>query len=96
MRRIFLGNEFDSEGFSISEENYYCKDHRACGENSIAIIDGSDTKKVIRPREQPPVNYCLSKMQFANKILAKEPPFNNIDFSSFIPLFEIIKDITAP
>lgn len=93
MRRIFLGNEFDSDGFSLSEENYFCKDKNACGENSISIIDGSDLKKVIRPREKPSVNYALSKMQFAKKILSQEAPFNALDFLSFVPLFENIRDI---
>jgi len=95
LRRIFLGNEFDSDGFSISAEDYFCKDKNACGENSIAIIDGSDLKKVIHPREKPPVNYTLSKMMFAKKILLQEEPFNNLDFSSFVPLFENIRDIIS-
>lgn len=94
-RRIFLGNEFDSDGFSIGEENYFCKDKHACGEKSITIIDGSDPKKVIRPREKPSINYGLSKMNFAKKVLAQEAPFDDFDFSSFIPLFEIIRDILA-
>ena len=93
MRRIFLGNEFDSDGFSLSEENYFCKDKNACGTKSITIIDGSNLKRVIHPREVPSINYALSKMEFAKRVLAQEPPFDSFDFSSFIPLFEVIKDI---
>ncbi len=93
VRRIFMGNEFDSDGFSGAEENYFFRDKNACGENSIAIIDGSGDKKVIRPRENPPINYSLSKMNFAKKILAQEPPFNGMDFSKFILIFEKIKEI---
>lgn len=91
MRRVFLGNEFDSNGFSISED--YCKDSNACGPNKIAIIDGSGNKKVIIPRENPERNYCLPKMDFAKDILNQNAPFEDIDFTSFIPIFEIIRDI---
>lgn len=94
-RRIFLGNEFDSDGFSKSAEDYFCKDKNACGENSISIIDGSDLKKVIHPREKPTINYALSKMLFAKKVLLQEEPFDNLDFSSFVPLFESIRGILS-
>lgn len=94
LRRLFLGNEFDNDGFSLSED-YFCKDKNACGENSIAIIDGADLKKVIIPREKPSVNYALSKMQFAKRILAVESPFDSFDYSAFVPLFETIRDILA-
>ena len=36
---------------------------------------------------------ALTKMQFAKRILNKETPFENIDFSAFIELFKIIRDI---
>lgn len=94
-RRLFLGNEFDSDGFSSAEDNYYCKDKNACGEDSIAIIDGSSQKKVIHPREKPSINYCLSKSDFADRVLKGEEPFDQFDFSSFIPLFKIIKEILS-
>lgn len=32
-------------------------------------------------------------MEFAKRILNKEKPFDNMDFSNFIPLFEIIKKV---
>ena len=95
LRRLFLGNEFDSDGFSNLEDNYYCKDKNACGEDSIAIIDGSKQKKVIHPRENPSINYCLPKSKFADLVLKGEEPFDRFDFSNFIPLFNIIRDILA-
>ena len=58
------------------------------------IIDGSDKKKVIKPWDGGvKKNYALSKMEFAKRILNKEKPFDNMDFSNFIPLFEIIKKV---
>lgn len=93
-RRLFLGNEFEENGFYVSDsKNYFCKCKNVCGENSISIIDGSDLKKVIIPKEKPETNYALSKKKFAEKILKEESPFNKMDFSSFIPVFEIIRDI---
>lgn len=94
VRRLFIGNEFDKAGFSVrKEDDYFCEDKNACGEKSIAIIDGSNHKKVIHPREE--INYALPKMQFAEKILSGEEKFAAFDFSKFIPLFEIIRDILA-
>lgn len=94
-RRLFLGNEFDNDGFSCPKDDFFCKDKNACGAESIAIIDGSNQKKVIHPREIPSINYCLSKSKFAELVMKGEAPFDQFDFSSFIPLFTIIKDILS-
>lgn len=95
-RRIFMGNEFDKEGFSLGAEKYYCKNRDCCGPQKISIIDGSDKKKVIKPWSQnKETNYALSKMNFATYVLDCKEPFNCMDFSNFIPLFEIIRDILA-
>ena len=93
-RRLFIGNEFDDEGFSVGEEKYFCENRNSCGPDKINIIDGSDKKKVIKPWDGAlKKNYALSKMEFAKRILNKEKPFDNMDFSNFIPLFEIIRKI---
>ena len=93
-RRLFIGNEFDDAGFSVGEEKYFCENRNSCGPGKINIIDGSDKKKVIKPWDGGvKKNYALSKMEFAKRILNKEKPFDNMDFSNFIPLFEIIKKI---
>lgn len=39
------------------------------------------------------VNYALSKSKFAEFILAKEYPFDKVNFENFIPIFQIIKKI---
>ena len=95
-RRIFMGNEFDKEGFSIGSDKYYCKNRDCCGPQKISIIDGSDKKKVIEPWSQDSeINYALSKMNFATYVLERKEPFDCMDFSNFIPLFEIIRNILA-
>lgn len=96
VRRIFMGNEFDNEGFSIHGEKYYCKSKDCCGPQKISIIDGSSKKKVIKPWSQDKeTNYALSKMNFATYVLEAKEPFNNMNFSNFIPPFKIIRDILA-
>lgn len=94
IRRIFMGNEFNEKGFSISPKGFYCPHSKCCGPNKIDIIDGSDPKKVFKPMgENDEINYAMTKMDFANHILNGDAPFDNIDFSAFIPLFEVIRDI---
>lgn len=101
VRRIFMGNEFDKEGFSINSDEFYCKNKDCCGPEKIDIIDGSDKKKVMKPWEKEktangePKNYALSKMNFATYVLERKKPFEQMDFSCFIPIFEIIRDILA-
>lgn len=92
-RRIFLGTEFDEDGFSLATtDNYYCRDKNAC--TKMQIIDGSGSKKVIIPKsENSNRNYALSKMAFAKMVLGKEKPFEKMSFEGFIPLFEVLRDI---
>ena len=94
VRRIFIGNEFDKEGFSFAKEKYFCKNRDCCGPQKINIIDGSDKKKVIKPWDcNNDINYALPKMTFATYVLENKEPFVNMDFSNFIPVFELIRDI---
>lgn len=96
-RRIYLGNEFNEFCFLVGslEGTMCCTDRNVCGPDKIAIIDGGDKKKVIKVPGEDRINYALSKMKFANAILEKQEPFSNMDFSGFIPVFEIIRDILA-
>lgn len=89
--RLFMGSEFDSRGVSASL-GLICENSRACGPQSIAILEGSMGEK-ITPFADSSDNRGLSKMMFANNILNKIPPFDNFDFSNFIKIFEIIKEI---
>ena len=86
-----MGSEFDSRGVSASL-GLICENSRACGPQSIAILEGSMGEK-ITPFADSSDNRGLSKMMFANNILNKIPPFDKFDFSNFIKIFEIIKEI---
>lgn len=94
-RRIFLGSEFDESGHIINEKGvYFCNAMQNQQERiKNAIIDGSDKKKVIKIGEEKNINYALPKSVFAEYTLNKTKPFNNLNFDSFIPLFEKIRDI---
>ena len=39
------------------------------------------------------INIALSKMAFATMILQKEAPFKDVDFSNFVEIFKILKEI---
>lgn len=90
-RRLFMGNEFDERGFS-SALNMMCNKNSVCGKNKISIIDGSSNDKVTKTEDKN-TNLALSKMVFANMILEKKDPFNDIDFSNFVEIFIILKEI---
>ena len=86
-----MGNEFDERGFS-SALNMMCNKNSVCGKNKISIIDGSSHDKVTKIEDED-TNLALSKMVFANMILEKKDPFNDIDFSNFVKIFIILKEI---
>lgn len=90
-RRLFMGNEFDERGFSYVS-NMICAKSKICASNSIAIIDGSSGDKVTSVKDKD-TNLALPKMKFATMILGEKEPFNNIDFSNFLEIFEILKEI---
>lgn len=92
IRRIYLGNEFDERGRGI-HNGKLCSKPSFCGSDKISIIDGNDSAKVFSFDSTDTNNYALPKMEFAERILRKETPFNQMDFSSFKQLFLIIKEI---
>jgi len=88
-----MGCEFDSDGLSL-DGSLFCNERNSCGEGKIRIIDGHEkSPRVYRISDKEKTNIALSKMQFATSILEADAPFDQMDFSSFIPLFEIIRDI---
>ena len=92
-RRLYMGCEFDSDGLSL-DGSLFCNERNSCGEGKIRIIDGHEkSPRVYRISDKEKTNIALSKMQFATSILEADAPFDQMDFSSFIPLFEIIRDI---
>ena len=96
-KRLYMGNEFDENGLSISNApRLLCLDRNSCGEGKINIIDGQKKKSVVDatiPTDKR-FNLALTKMAFANAVL--NPPseaFKRFDFSAFIKLFDVIKEI---
>lgn len=92
--RLFIGNEFDGKGFFLSDERrinlLYPK--KNCGKDKINILDGN-CENIVERRNGKSMNVALSKYRFAWNILKNEPGFNNFDFSNFIKIFEMIRDI---
>lgn len=92
-RRLFMGNEFERHGVGTGIGRY-CDKKESCGHNKIDIIDGSGNAKVIDLATMDETcNYALSKMEFAERILRKESPFDHMVFSGFKRLFMVIKEI---
>lgn len=92
IRRLYIGFEFKKNGTS-SELDKTCENRRKCGENSISIIEGSEGERVTGISKDEETNFALSKMIFADKVLLREKPFDNFDFTNFIPIFKTIKEI---
>lgn len=92
--RLFIGNEFDEKGFFLSDERrinlLYPK--KNCGKDKINILDGNCVN-IVERRNGKSMNVALSKYRFALNILKNEPGFNNFDFSNFIKIFEMMRDI---
>lgn len=96
-RRVFLGNEFNENGFMENQDGSFlcCYDKNACGPTKISIIDGGSKKKVVKVPCDDNVNFALSKMDFANFVLEKKVPFDHMDFTSFVPVFDMIRKILS-
>jgi hypothetical protein len=90
-RRLYIGNEFDSRGYADAL-GVFCEKKTACGPEKINIIGGSTGERVTLLSDEN-VNVALSKMTFANMILEEKDPLDNIDFSGFVAIFEILKRI---
>ena len=91
-RRLYLGNEFNVHGY-MTKEDKCCEKRKLCGSDKISIIDGSSEERVINPKDVNSPNFALSKMDFAECVLEKKSGFEDFDFSNFVPIFEIIKEI---
>lgn len=92
--RLYMGNEFDERGRS-KQGNKLCTNKSKCGTDKINILSrGKDEiVKSDLTDEADDVDYSLSKSDFAWNIYNKEAGFNNFDFSDFIKIFEMIRDI---
>lgn len=92
--RLYMGNEFDERGRS-KQGNKLCTNKSKCGTNKINILSRGKEEivKSDLTDEADDVDYSLSKSDFAWNIYNKEAGFNNFDFSDFIIIFEMIRDI---
>lgn len=88
-RRLYMGNEFDKHGHAKTIDRF-CERKDLCGPNKINIIEGSQGDKIHSFSESDVDNYALPKMKFAEYV--SEHP-NDFDFSSFIEIFKVIKEI---
>ena len=92
--RLYMGNEFDERGRS-KQGNKLCTNKSKGGTNKINILSRGKEEivKSDLTDEADDVDYSLSKSDFAWNIYNKEAGFNNFDFSDFIKIFEMIRDI---
>ena len=91
-RRLFIGNEFDENGLS-DDSKYLCIYKNFCGPNKNNIIESRSDKGVVQINGDRSKNLAWTKTDFANCVLNRIPPFDKFDFSNFIKIFEIIKEI---
>lgn len=90
-RRLYMGNEFDRRGYAASL-GVVCEKKTVCGPEKINIIEGSTGERVTL-LDNENINVALSKMTFANMVLEEKPPFDKVDFKSFVAIFEVLKKI---
>ncbi len=91
-RRLFIGNEFDELGLA-NDLGYVCLNKNFCGPQKNNIIEGRTDERVVPIKGDRSVNYALTKTEFANNVLNKTPPFDKFDFSNFVEIFKMIKEI---
>ena len=89
--RLYMGCEFDSFGRMI-DGNKLCNSLKKCGEDKINILSRGN-EKIICKDSSDQNDYSLSKADFAWNIYNKRADFNNFDFSNFIKIFKMIRDI---
>jgi len=92
VRRLYMGNEFDSRGLAPSIDRH-CENAKICGSGKIGVIEGSQGDKITSIDGTDGIaNYALSKMNFAKHVTMHPEDYN---FDNFIEIFKIIKVIIA-
>ena len=90
LRRLYIGNEFDSRGLATNIDRI-CEKAKKCGPESIDIIEGSKGEKVTAISDsEGKTNYALPKTSFAKYVSENPDKFN---FDNFAEIFRIIKAI---
>lgn len=89
--RLYMGCEFDALGRMINGDKL-CTSLNKCGKEKINILSRGVDK--INGKDSSDQNdYSLSKADFAWNIYNKRADFKNFDFSNFIKIFDMIRDI---
>lgn len=80
-RKLFFSDEFEESG-------EYKKNKK------LVLSKPNKYKDMVKVVEDPVVyknkNYTMSKNDFAKMVMGKKPPFNNLSFKKFEPLFDLI------
>ena len=93
-RRLYFGNEFNTNGISI-KGNLMCNSIDKCGINSLKILDGSGRTKVYKQKDETKTNLALTKSNFAENIKNDIENFNDFDFKEFNKIFDIFDKIIS-
>lgn len=86
-RRLFLNREFNDKSGRHKSLDLICTDRNKYGNQAqLSIVDSQvyDSKNE---------NVALSKSDFANCVLEQNPPFDRVDHSEFVKIFEVIDAI---
>ncbi len=93
-KRLYLGNEFDTDGHHLSED-LITHSKRKCGPTKISVIDSSAGVRVASTPNKFNVSYntnvALSKNDFCNLVVGD--PINHISYEAFSAIFDIISEI---
>ena len=86
-RRLFLSSEFKSPSFKhVKDKRLNCSDRN--------ILNGPQPKIVDHDvYDETDSNVALSKNDFADYVVKREPGFEDFDFTPFRRIFEIIEEI---
>lgn len=85
-RRLFLRQHFDNNsGDHLHHKSLRCRDNPRASSLVVEKVWCVERRR----------NVALSKVDFANLVRTKEPPFDKVDFSGFTATFESLKAIAA-
>jgi len=85
-RRVFLRTEFDPE--SGRHEDGTCYTPHAGNKGALVI-------EQVRSFDSEAKSLALAKIDFANAVESRQPPYEELDFSGFAPTFERIRAALA-
>lgn len=86
-RRLFLNREFNVRSARHSKLDLICSDLEKLRKKGLAIIDSEVYDKNND-------NVALAKSAFAENIQSNRPNFDNLDFSEFTKIFDLILQIS--